>query len=351
MKQCPNCSAFAEDEAVFCIQCGSRFQPQQNPQPSFSQPQAPQGVQDSYSQPQTPNNFNAQPQNAGNFSVPTQNSGSYSAPVQNINQGGYSQPQTPNNFNAQPQNVGGFNNQQQTQYQAPIAPQMPKKKGIKAWSIILIVVGGIIGLLVILGIIGAIANSGDDYYDADYDYYDSDYNYDYDSDFDSNSSIVTYTKGSVVDGWYVNEWANLKFEITDNWENGDSYDYSSYENITTDAGLVVNGVDGTSQLAIVFEELTGLNASMDEEEYLDIAVDGLATGYDDAGIPYSFVEDYYYTTIAGEVYLTTELTLGDNALTQKICVKRQGDYMIFIAMSASDGFSANAALYSIYTVN
>lgn len=335
MKQCPNCSAFAEDESKFCVQCGSRFQPQVNPQPSFSQPQAPQGVQGNYvQQPQSPNNFNTQPQNSGSFSAPTQ--------------GNYSQPQMPNNFNAQPQNVGGFNTQ--PQYQAPMAPQMPKKKGIKAWQIILIVIGGLIGLFVIIGVIGAIADSGNDYYDDGYDYYDSDYDYDYDDEYydaDFDSDAVSYTKGSIIDGWYVNEWANIKFEVTDDWYEGNT---SEYDDAYAECGLVLHNINNSNVLAIMFVDLSSYDGVIDVDEYLDGVADGAKEEVTNAGLTCD-ISDIYNVTIAGETYRALKLTLNNGLAVQQLCAREQDGHIVFINITADDSFDANSTLNNIRTVD
>lgn len=196
---------------------------------------------------------------------------------------------------------------------------------MKGWQIVLIVLAVAVAAVVGFGVVGAIFGG------------------------DSNDSGVAYTKGAVADGWYVNEWANLKFEITEEWPQGTAEQYAAYENETTDCGFLAQDDATNNQLCIGFEKLESVAGLLSEEDYLDRFEEMLSTTYDDAGIEYE-MGDTYNTTIAGETYLSLSVSLGGDMVHQTCCVRKMDGYIIFITVTSGDTATNSAALSSIQAV-
>ena len=119
---------------------------------------------------------------------------------------------------------------------------------------------------------------------------------------------VDYTKGSISNNVYTNEWANIKFELdSTTWKQGSTADYASYETEGTECGLIAGIATEGRQLAIAFEENP---RNYNEESYLDNATKAMK----ELVAGYTFSE-YYKKTIAGKEYLGVDITLTQNGAT------------------------------------
>lgn len=303
MKLCPNCNNTIEDSSVFCDKCGMRFAVQNN----------------------NPVNYAQQPQNQQNYSQ---------------------QPQY--NYGA---------DQPQYQNTAPQTPPKKKKTGL--------IIGIVAAVLIVLAIIGSVAqkafqnqgygdvNNGNDStpsYDFSID--EPSINDNTDSTTESNvSDAVTYNKGSMKDGWYVNEWANMKFDANSNWTDGSTDEYASYAgDPNTECGVILNDPINGKQLVICFEKLNGPSASVTEDEYLDIITSSLKQQYADANLTCT-VADYFDATIANEKFRTAKFTFDGSTMVQEFHVRKYDGYMIFIAVMAQDNFDASTVVNNIRAVN
>lgn len=300
MKVCPNCNNTVEDGAIFCDKCGTRFAVQSNAQVNYAQ----------------------QPNNQVNY---TQQQYNYAA--------------------------------NQPQYQQPIQqPTQPKKKNTG------MIIGIVAAVLIVLAIIGSIAqkafqdqgygDGGNDYTPSyNFSTNDSSSNDDTSSTIDNNvSDVKAYNKGSMVDGWYVNEWANMKFDANSNWTDGSADEYGSYEgDPNTECGVILNDTANGKQLVICFEKLNGPSASVTEAAYLDIITDGLKKQYSDANLTCN-IADYFDTTIAGETFKTAKITFEEGPLVQEFHVRKYDSYMIFVAVTAQSSFDASSTANNIRTI-
>lgn len=300
MKVCPNCNNTVEDSAIFCDKCGTRFAVQSNAQVNYAQ----------------------QPNNQVNY---TQQQYNYAA--------------------------------NQPQYQQPIQqPTQPKKKNTG------MIIGIVAAVLIVLAIIGSIAqkafqdqgygDGGNDYTPSyNFGTNDSSSNDDTSSTTDNNvSDVKAYNKGSMVDGWYVNEWANMKFDANSNWTDGSADEYGSYEgDPNTECGVILNDTANGKQLVICFEKLNGPSASVTEAAYLDIITDGLKQQYSDANLTCN-IADYFDTTIAGETFKTAKITFEEGPLVQEFHVRKYDSYMIFVAVTAQSSFDASSTANNIRTI-
>ena len=300
MKVCPNCNNTVEDSAIFCDKCGTRFVVQNN----------------------NPVNYPQQPVNQPNY----------------VQQPQYS------NYGA---------NQQQFQN----APQTPPKKKNTG-----MIIGIVAAVLIVLAIIGSIAqkafqdqgygDGGNDYTPSyNFGTNDSSTNDSTNSTTDNNASDVkSYNKGSMKDGWYVNEWANMKFDANSNWTDGSADEYASYEgDPNTECGVILNDTANGKQLVICFEKLNGPSASVTEAAYLDIITDGLKQQYTDANLTCN-IADYLDTTIAGETFKTAKITFEEGPLVQEFHVRKYDSYMIFVAVTAQSSFDASSTANNIRTI-
>lgn len=142
-----------------------------------------------------------------------------------------------------------------------------------------------------------------------------------------------YTKGEIVDGVYINEWANIKYKITDDLPEGSKALYNTYENENSDCGFLAS--DGERQLAIVFEKLGSANAALMANDYLDLVEEQLAAGYKEFGIEVSS-KGRTTVQIAGEIYEATALDINTRSVYQYICVRKIDNYMSCIIVTDSD---------------
>lgn len=329
MKICPNCGNTVEDSAIFCDKCGTRLLTQNNAQGNYAQ---------------YPNN-----------------------------QSNYTQQQQYNYGMDQPQ------------YQ-PATPQIqPKKKNTG------LIIGIIAAVLVVLAIIGIVAekvfqaqgygepsgnnrtpsytygdsNSSDDDSSSTTDTSGNDdtssYTYSDSNSFDEGNNsttdnnvlndVKTYNKGSVVDGWYVNEWANIRFDTSGSWTDGSAEEYGVYEgDPNIEFGIILNDVINGKQLTISYEKLIGADVFITEEEYLDNFTSALKELYAEANLPYT-IADYYDTTIAGEIFKTAKFTFDGSAMVQAFHVRYYDGYMIFMGVTAPDNFDASSIVNNIRTVD
>lgn len=294
MKECPMCHNLIEDDAAFCDRCGARL----------DQNQAGKGTGT-----QQPSGWN---------------------------------PGTP------PQGYSPYGNSAQGQTSAP-----KRNKGM--------IIGIVAAVLIILAIIGSLSQSFLQHRDQDKTAGSDGESFSQNTgkapqtgtddstvtDQDTAES-VPYSKGSVVDGWYVNDWANMQVDTTaGDWSFGSQEEYSSYEGDgKTECGLILDDNTNGCQLVICFEALTWLNASTTEEECLDTITTGVKEVYDDAGITYS-MDDYYASYLAGETFQTAKITLNDGALTQIFLVRKYDDHMIYVIASAQDSTVAESVLSNV----
>lgn len=247
------------------------------------------------------------------------------------------------------QNAPGNNPQyNQTQYQP--APQTPPKKKNTGK-----IIGIVAVVLIVLAIIGSVAQKAF----QDQGYGDSGNNNDtpaFNADSDNTttnnnfSDVKTYTKGAVVDNWYVNEWAGIRFDTT-GWTIGTAEEYAAYESDpNTECGIILNDDANNKQFDISFEKLSGTNALLSETDYLDILTKKIQQGYAAENIS-CIVSEYSDKTIAGETYKTVRVSLNDGIVIQDYNVRKLDGYIIFFCVTVQDGFDASSIINNIKTVD
>ena len=306
MKVCPNCNGFADDTANVCPNCGTPFAPVNPQQPAYTQPQQPnytQPQQQNYAQPQQPN---------------------------------YAQPQQPQ------QPAQGYNYGAQ-----PPAPAQ-KKKGIKAWQIVLIIFAVILLLVILIAVIGS--KSGGNSSSG------SSSNYSYDS---SDSGIeaptqkknVSYTKGTLDGVFYTNEWAGFEYQIPTGWKEAPAEKYADFEGDgVTECGLYLLDNAEERQFVIAYERLSGKNGILTESSYIDIFKKNLIAAYEKQNISCTFSE-YTDITIAGKTFKKATATLNGGPITQQVYVCKYDGYMIDILVTSDIEEQADTMVSNILTLD
>lgn len=307
-KQCKACGANVPNEARFCQKCGASdfmmFEPEQT------------NVLDS-----TYVQYNIPPVASSN--------NQYDTIPPAVNQ------------NTQYQNIQYQNYQQapeiQQNWQTPVQPIQPKKKKTG------LIIGIVAAVVLVLAGIGSLAekafqNQG---YEEPYD----DYDYNMDDTYDDYET-VEYTKGYFDGTTYINEWADIKFDIPDGFVEGDDTMYASAETATADCGIYFVAEDAMSLIYICFEGLPAVPA-YDEESYLDVAMPTLESQTE---IIYQTPDTYKIVDIAGNNYTAADCNFKNGYYegVQSFYVRKIDDRMVFICATGVS-VEENEALVNMIT--
>ena len=320
MKYCKRCNSFADDSINFCASCGSNeFYTQNNQDTTVLN----NNFDNQYVQPNSNINNSYNPNTNWNSSVNNMNSNSYNSNIQ------WNSSVSQQNQNIQP----SF--QPQVNIQAPA-----KKKGLRWWHILLIV----LGVLFFIGVVFAIADSSSSDYD-DSNYVNSHYDFDY-----STEPEIEYSKGTVIGNIYTNLWADLKITLPNEYAQKILTDTSNYENEKTDCGLASINELKNKQLVIQFEDLSNYIQDYTVNEYLDILKE---SAKDSIGITIAEIEysEYFNYKIAGEDYLSLRITNVDTGLTQYICCRMIDKHVITIVVLENSDQEAKDILNSFVSAN
>ena len=157
-------------------------------------------------------------------------------------------------------------------------------------------------------------------------------------DYDNDSDFVAkpYTKGEIQGNKYVNEWANISFDIT-GWTVGDADDfykdveYSEY----VDCGLHLTDTANNQAINITFTKIPVSENYIDETELMNSCLDGVKNSFDKQNVDY-LVSDFYDYVIADETYKNAYVDLYDNSLVEDIYIRAHDGYIIQIIVMADD---------------
>ena len=213
----------------------------------------------------------------------------------------------------------------------PAQPPVSEKPKKKKTGLIIGIITAVVVFFIVMVIVGA--GSGDDYSDdyvGDYDYAD-DYDYSFDDEFDIDSdygSSVDFTTGEITDDIYVNEWADIRFALSDGWVNGEAQDYEDINNSIVTCGLYAENSANT--LTINYVDTGEENMSAKSlESYLDDYVSGMTTPLDSHEISES-----EYKMVGGYSYLCADLKGEASGYTIYFttCMREQDGYLIMITV-------------------
>ena len=338
-KQCRRCGAIIPESARFCQECGmpaDTSQATMNPLQTSNE-----AVYENANEVTCPNCGKLFKRELGvcpNCGTLVKEAPANAAPVREINQqmnGGntYNQPSYGENVGgqyAQQQNVAY--NQQNGQYAQQQYNQQNKPKKKKTGLIVALV---ILAVLVMAGIgKGAeilFRSQGFGLYDG--------------------SEDLEYTKGSFDGTVYTNEWADIKLKLPDGFSNADSATYATAEDVNLECGVYFTSDDGMSIFYICYEKMPSV-PDYDEEEYLDITTSKAVEKLENAGVSYQSAIGYTTETIAGYTYTKAENSFnnGYGDFKQTVCVRKIGNYMVYISAVGTSEESNDALIRSITTV-
>lgn len=328
MKKCVKCGNEVNEQDRFCMNCGSaEFETQQEQTTVLSQEfqQSVYNNQESVASEQTTvlqENFQPDTQ-----PVPQQQA--YQPYIAQQMQQPIQQPQP---FTTQPnqqnlyQNMTNPYSQSNPNFQQSFQPQIQpvKKNPLKK---VLIGVGCFVLVGFILGILGAVVSDDDTTGD-----YDSGNDYEVTDGVNSgdiSNNKISYTKGSVVDGYYINEWAGFKFKITEEWPNTTEAAKGDYENEVAEVGFASVDSFAGKQFVVMFLDTTGSYVKYTEERYLNELVENVKTEVDieiNAG-------EYYDKVIADETYKCVDF-VAENGVALTYCVRVYDGRIITVLASS-----------------
>ncbi len=164
-------------------------------------------------------------------------------------------------------------------------------------------------------------------------------------DYSVSEQTVLYTNGSVSDGVYTNEWADIRIELTDGWEQGSNEDYAEMEDDYIDCGFY--GRNGVNTLTVLFVQ-TGDTTEEDEEDYLKeyaLAIGGAMSDYRITEPSFKFVGDYsyLYSKITGNVEVSDMIV--------SAYLRGLDDRVILITVTGTDIEAIDGIVSSIQAVS
>lgn len=223
---------------------------------------------------------------------------------------------------------------------APLAPEMQgfpgapstltpvpvKKRGIRWWHILLIVVAAVFVALIIFGLVRIASSPADQPSGGAYSY----------------TPDIPYTKGTITGNTYVNEWANLQFTFPEEFVQQDP---SAFEYGESEYGFYLLS-PGSHMIAVAFEDLSNL-PSITEDFYIDQLSALMQKQAESNTYTVTSSEEHQDVTIAGETYRSARLYLNyeDVGLTlvESVYVHKIDNRMCVI-MSMSDSGEQNDAI-------
>ena len=141
---------------------------------------------------------------------------------------------------------------------------------------------------------------------------------------------VDYSKGELRDNVFYNEWANIKVEIPNGWQNASEAEYKKLESgyksdLEAECGLYIKADNNQTQFYILFASLGKYGGS--EKAFLDEFEKGLKS--------YATIGDKGTQKIAGQYYSYLEARLyGD--VYSRVYFRIKGKRVIMITTQGTD---------------
>ncbi len=151
-----------------------------------------------------------------------------------------------------------------------------------------------------------------------------------------------FDKGRIDGGWYVNEWAELCFDMS-GWSEGDRSDYALYSGEGGIIGAVLKDDATGAQAVVGFEELDGTNRLITEEIYLDTGIDPIMEQFQDQGLTYT-ASEYIDTTVAGNPYKTVTFTVTEYGAVASLYARKYDGYMVLLIVVAHNAAEGEAVI-------
>ncbi|MBQ1205605.1 MAG: hypothetical protein IIX67_00220 [Clostridia bacterium] len=155
-------------------------------------------------------------------------------------------------------------------------------------------------------------------------------------------SAKSYTAGEVVEGVYVNEWAELQFAIDDGFVDHTDDQGHFYEDEQSDIGFVVWKEENNCNATLSFQHIGNTNGYTEHEgmnDYLEGYGDEIK---EECGITPT-ISEYFKYSIAGEDYTTAKVGISQFGVEYH-CIRYEGEYAIIIYVCADDDETAKSIL-------
>lgn len=160
---------------------------------------------------------------------------------------------------------------------------------------------------------------------------------------------IEYTKGSVdEDGLYTNEWANLTFNVSSDFPQGDEELYNQLESYNTDCGYASLNYFTGKQFCLYFVNTFGLSTEIDD--YVTDLSSEIIQQFKDMDIntdEYLTVSEIFDYKIAGENYRTIEIFSKVNNNYMYYCMRKQDERICMFFVADSNKEAIESTLNSI----
>lgn len=155
-------------------------------------------------------------------------------------------------------------------------------------------------------------------------------------------NATPYTNGKVTDNVYVNEWAELRFDLSNGYKDITEDEREYYEDESSDIGFAAEKTDSSVYIALSFQDL-GSTRGYSEKEGMDDFLEGysdeLKTDY---GVTPT-VSEYFKYSVAGKEYTTSKVEVG-GIFSEYHCIRFEGEYAVILSVTAVDEAAVKEAL-------
>lgn len=152
-----------------------------------------------------------------------------------------------------------------------------------------------------------------------------------------------YTKGTLIDGTYINDWAGFQFTLPEDYVQQEA---SSMENATTDVGLYAISYDGYS-IAVMFEDLSN-SGNITEDFYLNVVEQNIQQSGTDYSCIFTRAGEIHDITVAGEDYRCMDLNCSYEeygySMIESLYARKIGHHMCFIILMGDTAEQNEATL-------
>ncbi len=147
-------------------------------------------------------------------------------------------------------------------------------------------------------------------------------------------SAKSYTSGEIVENVYTNDWAELKYAISDNFEDFTAEDGQYYDDEYSDVGFVATRDRDGAYVTLSFQHLGNTRGYSERE-----GMDDYLLGYDqeiktETGVTPT-ISQYFDYSVAGNDYTTAKIEVSGVG-AEYHCIRFQGEYAIVISVFATN---------------
>lgn len=146
------------------------------------------------------------------------------------------------------------------------------------------------------------------------------------------SDTTSFSTGNINNNIYSNEWADIKFDMQDNWSEVSNQQYESYEDEITTCDFYAENSDG-SQLAILLIDMSKDDTfNYTESTLIEEFSAGAASGMNN-----SATSEVMYQLLGNQLYLYTDITgkINGNETCITTYVRMIDDHAIVINITSN----------------